>query len=217
MQLGNIDRCRIIYDRFIECQPDNSSTWVKYAEMENYLGERDRCVGIYELAILQNLDMPEIVWKSYINMEIADENYNKVRNLYERLLNKTRHVKVWLSFAKFEADVDDYEKAREVYERAYRYFKGERLGEERLLILENWIKFEESNENEEMISKLKGRLPGKIKKRRKINNDEQEDAWEEYYDLVFPDDEESKPEMKILQHALKWKMLMDEANAANNE
>jgi crooked neck len=31
-------------------------------------------------------------------------NRDRTRLLYERLLDRTKHVKVWLSFAKFEAE-----------------------------------------------------------------------------------------------------------------
>ena len=48
------------------------------------------------------LDMPESLWKSYIDFEISIGNRVEARALYERLLEKTEHVKVWMSFAKFE-------------------------------------------------------------------------------------------------------------------
>jgi len=42
---------------------------------------------VYEIAIgLQILNMPETVWKSYIDMEIGLKEYAKVRALYSRLL-----------------------------------------------------------------------------------------------------------------------------------
>ena len=50
------------------------------------------------------LDMPENVWKSYIDFEISVGLYDRVRDLYKRLLQRTKHVKVWLSYAKFEAE-----------------------------------------------------------------------------------------------------------------
>ena len=48
------------------------------------------------------LDMPETLWKAYIDFEISIGNRAEARALYERLLEKTEHVKVWMSFAKFE-------------------------------------------------------------------------------------------------------------------
>ena len=34
LQLGNFDRVRKIYEKFIECQPENSIAWIKYSELE---------------------------------------------------------------------------------------------------------------------------------------------------------------------------------------
>ncbi len=60
--------------------------------------------AIFELAVAQPaLDMPEALWKAFIDSEIADGARTAARALYERLLARTQHVKVWLSFAQFEA------------------------------------------------------------------------------------------------------------------
>ena len=65
------------------------------------------------------LDMPEILWKSYIDFEIEQDESDRARDLYKRLLSKTQHVKVWMSYAQFELSVaheDRIEQARHVYE-----------------------------------------------------------------------------------------------------
>lgn len=280
LQLGNVDKCRAIYEKFIQTNPDNYSAWVKYAELEKSLEEYDRCVAILQTAISQPLDMPEMVWKTYINVEISYKKFNNVRKLYEVLLEKTRHIKVWLSFAKFEQDLLEFENSRDIFERAYNYFKESKMKEERLMILENWVKTEENNlekfqsgnlvalnineENEEddeekekntgsildqlaveekiasfdfelncqktieVLKNLNKRKPDKIKKRRKIANnftkessvayndmvieENDDDGWEEYYEYIFPDDEETKKNFKILGHALKWHKDIKETN-----
>lgn len=123
-QLANIDRVRIIYEKFIEVFPDKPNAWIKYAELEKSLEEIERCRKIYELAISQTfIDMPEVVWKSYIDMEISLQEHDKARELYERLLAKTKHVKVWLSFAQFEYNLQNYDGMREVFDNAEKYFK----------------------------------------------------------------------------------------------
>ena len=67
--------------------------------METILGDVDRARSIYELAVSQKLlDMPEVLWKAYIDFEIEQEEYIKTRGLYERLLKKTHHVKVLIIF-----------------------------------------------------------------------------------------------------------------------
>lgn len=104
LALGNVDRCRALYGKYLEWAPANAAGWGRFAELEASLGEADRARAIYELAISQPaLDMPEALWKAYIDFEIAEGSREGARALYERLLDRTNHVKVWLSFAKFEA------------------------------------------------------------------------------------------------------------------
>ena len=65
--------------------------------METILGDISRARSIYELAIAQTLlDMPEVLWKAYIDFEIEQEEFERTRDLYERLLKKTQHVKVYV-------------------------------------------------------------------------------------------------------------------------
>jgi crooked neck len=133
-------------------------------------------------------------------------------------------VKVWLSYAKFEQEAEEILKARKIFERAYAYFKEKGMKEERLLILENWIKHEEMVEDEEILTSLLQRRPEKVKKRRPIKKEAddshmvvdysagphtpeehpEEFGWEEYYDYIFPDDIEAKKELKIISRALQW-------------
>ena len=40
--------------------------------------------------------------QSYIDFEIQEGSRDRTRQLYERLLQRTQHVKVWLSYAQFE-------------------------------------------------------------------------------------------------------------------
>lgn len=53
---------------------------MQYAELESILGDTDRGRAIYELAINKPcLDMPEVLWKAYIDFEIEQEEYDKTR------------------------------------------------------------------------------------------------------------------------------------------
>lgn len=64
LQLGNIDRCRKLYEKYLEWAPENCYAWSKYAELERSLSETERARAIFELAIAQPaLDMPELLWK----------------------------------------------------------------------------------------------------------------------------------------------------------
>lgn len=72
LQLGNIDRCRRLYEKYLEWSPENCYAWSKYAELERSLSETERARGIFELAIAQPaLDMPELLWKVLILAEYS--------------------------------------------------------------------------------------------------------------------------------------------------
>ena len=134
------------------------------------------------------MNMPETLWKSYIDSEIALEEYDNTRNLYGRLLNKTKHIKVWVSYAQFEKSIGNVENARKILQEAEDYFKNNfELKEERVLLLENWKEIEESIGDIEMIEKIKTKQPKKVKKQRKIKireGENEEDAGRFY--IIFP-------------------------------
>ena len=96
--MREFDRCRTLYGKFLEFNPADCATWTRFAELETELGDIERARAIYELAVNQPLlDMPELLWKAYIDFEyeILGE-FNRARELYQRLLQKTGHVKVWI-------------------------------------------------------------------------------------------------------------------------
>lgn len=72
LQLGEVDRCRTIYEKQVDTFPSNSEAWIQYAEFETALDELERARSIYELAVGShvNIDMPETVWKAYIDFEV---------------------------------------------------------------------------------------------------------------------------------------------------
>ena len=68
---------------------------LQYSELETILGDPERARSILELAVNQpKLDMPEVLWKAFIDFEIEQEEYERTRQLYRRLLQRTQHVKV---------------------------------------------------------------------------------------------------------------------------
>ncbi|KAI4467756.1 pre-mrna splicing factor [Holotrichia oblita] len=217
IQLREFDRCRILYQKFLEFGSENCVTWMKFAELETLLGDYERARAIYELAINQSrLDMPELLWKSYIDFEISQEEFENARRLYERLLERTIHVKVWLSYAKFELSNSTSEDnlnvllARRVYDRANDCLKNSVEKESRVLLLENWRDFENTYGDEVSIEKVNDRMPRRIKKRQKIiDEDGTEQGWEEVFDYIFPEDEASKPNLKLLAAAKSWKKQVD--------
>ena len=95
LQLGEVERCRLLYNKYLEAMPHNCIAWKSFAQLEYSVGEVIRTRAIYELAISQPvLDMPEVLWKAFIDFEINEGEGDRVRELYERLLERTSHVKV---------------------------------------------------------------------------------------------------------------------------
>lgn len=169
---------------------------------------------MYELAINQpRLDMPEILWKAYIDFETEQEETDRARELYRRLLERTQHVKVWLSFAQFELQVehdDRLEQARHVYEQANKALRQAKEKEERLMLLEAWRDFEREDGSEKSQAQVGELMPRRVKKRRKIEAEDGSDqGWEEYFDYIFPEDEAAKPNLKLLAMAKMWKKKKD--------
>jgi len=220
MKLGNIDRCRRLYEKYLEFMPENCYAWSKFAELESSLNELERARAIFEMAVAQPiLDMPEVVWKAYIDLEINQgvENRDRVRYLYKRLLQRTKHVKVWVSRAQFEASAKETEKARAVFEEADEYFKAQdQLREERAALLESYRDFEKAYGEAESLTKVQARLPRRIKKKRQIiAEDGTEGGWEEYWHYVFPDEESQPSALKLLERARAWKKAkVDDAGDA---
>ncbi|XLU46496.1 hypothetical protein S245_041310, partial [Arachis hypogaea] len=162
------------------------------ASMQNWrdLYETDRARAIFELAIAQPaLDMPELLWKAYIDFETAEGEFERARALYERLLNRTKHLKVWISYAEFEATAIDQnsldlieeeqereclQRARRVFEEALNYFRSSapELKEERAMLLEKWLNMEAASGELGDVSLVQSKLPKKLKKRRKVTTED---------------------------------------------
>ncbi|WFD18479.1 NineTeen Complex (NTC) component [Malassezia caprae] len=244
LALKEFDRVRTLYEKFIKWDPSSSATWVKFAELEQNLFDIDRARGIYELGIHQaesehgGLDMPEVLWKAYIDFEFSEREFERVDTLYERLLEKTGHVKVWISYAlnkmasviALEEDEDadaeengeevilsEEQKAqraaahaqaaretRSVFERGLQSLREDGLKEERVVLLEAWKAFEVEHGDEISMDNVQSKMPRVTKKRRQVPGGD--GAMEEYYDLLFPEDEEqNKPALKLLKMAHAWR------------
>ena len=132
--------------------------------MEQQLGETERARQLFEVGVEQPvLDVPEALWKAYIDFEISEANTANVRALYNRLLDRTTHPKVFVSFAQFEASSGDAEAARAVYARGDTQFKGNASAkEERLLVLEAWLVFEQQHGDATSVAAVEAKMPKQV-------------------------------------------------------
>jgi crooked neck len=236
LQLGCVDRCRALYAKWLAFSPEAVATWVRFAQLERSLGEGERATALFELAVQQAvLDAPEVLWKAYIDAQIADGQRGAARQLYERLLQRTQHVKVWLSFAAFEAaplpgntaeggDADGaaqaegdegeespearHAAARGVFKRADEALRTAAPvdKEARVMLLEAWRGAEAAAGDAAGLRDVEARLPKRVKRRRQITGEGGDLAGvEEYYDYIFPEDGGDQPNLKILEAARRWK------------
>lgn len=211
LQLREFDRCRKLYEKFLEFNPSNCTTWIKYAELEAILGDTERARAIYELGINQpSIDMPEILWKAFIDFEIEEDDGERVQELYERLLDRTQHLKVWMSYAKYSSLKRQASDVREIYERAHKHVRDEGSNEERAMLLEAWREFEKGHGDTETQEMIEKKLPRRVKKKRKTYREDGSDGgWEEYWDYVFPEDQNIESSLRLLQMARQWKEQQD--------
>ncbi|KAF6776923.1 hypothetical protein AHF37_03780 [Paragonimus kellicotti] len=230
IQLREFDRCRKLYEKFLEFSSENCTTWMRYAELESLLGETDRARAIYELAINRPLlDMPELLWKAYIDFEIEQYDWERARALYQRLLRRTQHVKVWISFANFELcahnrltleDLDDEDTEmclrnssvdKEIIVREHNE------NETRKSIIRARAVYREANQalrtcedkeqrqeygdsdSQREVMKLQ---PQKVVRSRRLGDERS--GWEEYVEYSFPDTDAEKPNQKLLNMAARW-------------
>lgn len=207
LRLGNIDRCRKIYAKFLETHATVAKAWNAFVDLEVSVGEIERARRLCEIAIdLEELEMPELVWKRYIDLEIEEENWDEARALFERLLEKTNHARVYIAYAQFEAKVD-VEKMREVLDKGEKVFKLSDDKESRALLLDAALALEKKKGTEESVKSMEERQPKKVKRKRQLTDDAGEDAgFEEYIDYIFPEDgRAAEGKLKILQMAQAWK------------
>jgi len=206
-QLGNFDRARKLYEKYLEGAPANCNAWSRFAQLEKDLNETERCRAIFEMAISQPLlDMPELLWKAYIDFEIEEQEFDRVRDLYKRLLERTKHVKVWISYAQFEHSVENAQGARKVYDQALQALKNTEVKEERVMLIESWKEYEQTHGDGASLESVLKKMPKRIIRRRPVKTPEGQDAGlEEYYDYIFPDEQAAAPNLKILEMAHKWK------------
>ncbi|KAF2002918.1 TPR-like protein [Amniculicola lignicola CBS 123094] len=223
MKLFEFNRCRKLYEKYILFDGTNTQAWIKFAELERGLDDLRRTRAIFELGLEQPvLNMPELLWKAYIDFEEEERQFDNARALYERLLEKAPHVKVWITYAQFEIRAPDpgqeeeegaedeekpvaesaKDRAREIFKRAHKLFKSQELKEERVTLLQAYRSFEAAHGTPETLESIEKQMPRKIKKRRKLDDD----SFEEYIDYVFPQDDESAAKLaKFMANAQKWK------------
>ncbi|KAJ1724056.1 NineTeen Complex (NTC) component [Coemansia erecta] len=217
IELREFDRVRRLYARQLEWDAGCAVAWVEFARLEEALGEHERCRALYQAAVEQPvLDTPEVVWKAFVDFEVAQGERDRARALYERLLGISGHVRVWLSWARMERSLGEkeeaaeeeeaVERARGVYRRADAQMKQAGRRDERAAVLAAWREMEAEAGRLGDVGAVERLAPRRVRRRRVA----QDGALEEYFDLVFPDDDGDADglggaRLKLLARAQQWK------------
>uniref|UniRef100_A0A0E0EWM3 Pre-mRNA-splicing factor Syf1/CRNKL1-like C-terminal HAT-repeats domain-containing protein n=1 Tax=Oryza meridionalis TaxID=40149 RepID=A0A0E0EWM3_9ORYZ len=216
LQLGNVGRCRILSQNYIEHAPSSSHAWRSYAALEKKLGETDRARSVYDLAVSQPaLDAPELVWTDYIQFEIDAGELDRARQLYERLLGKTQHLNVWVSHAEFEATAcsggaaiagnaaekaERVRRCRAVFQRADEHFRGcaddPAMKEARAMLLQQWLAKEAAFGDLGEVEPVEKKTPRRVKRKRSLlANGNGGGGCEEFFDYIFGDEEDATEQL----------------------
>ncbi|KAF7456465.1 putative crooked neck family 1 protein isoform 2 [Cryptosporidium felis] len=145
-KLGNFDRCRVLFIKYIEFDPISSKTWVQFIQFEFKLKEVSRAISIAEAAIsMPELDYPEIVWQFYIEIMINMNNLTHANNIYRRLLEKTQHVQAVMNYSSFiVSKLNDIALNRKFILEMLSIYKEKGMDYQRSLIIKYWLSLEES-------------------------------------------------------------------------
>jgi len=225
-----VDRCRILYEKYLQFNPANASTWAKFAELEAAVGEEARARAVFEMGVCQpTLDEPDKLWLRYVDFEVSTEaSSQRVQGLYERLVERTNgHVKVWIAYAKYLALAEHVPEARAVMQRAddalkarVANVKNEDLALFRRAVAEleeELVKQNIEGGSVEAVDKAKARLAQRVERRKAVpgTSPDEETRFEDVIELVFPDlddgvvegDAQRKMMLKMLEQAQRWKKV----------
>lgn len=111
IKLKEFDRVRKLYEKFIEFNPMDMSTWFAYIQLEENLGDEDRVRGIFRIMLNNEvmnlgLDVRKIIMEKFITFETDVEEYNNGKSLYREFLEITNYsLETWISYAMYVCSV----------------------------------------------------------------------------------------------------------------
>ncbi|VDM18177.1 unnamed protein product [Hydatigera taeniaeformis] len=124
----NIDVTRKAFDAFLLHFPYCYGYWKKYANVERHLGNKDRCLKIFEMGV-QAIPLSIDLWVAYLdaNLEIIhgqDDYEIRMRSLYEVALEKAglefRSDPLWEHYISWESGHNRLGRVLAIYDRLLR-------------------------------------------------------------------------------------------------
>ncbi|CCH58183.1 hypothetical protein TBLA_0A03850 [Henningerozyma blattae CBS 6284] len=105
--LKEFDRVRRIYEKYIKFNSGDLSIWLEYADLEENLGDEERCRQIYNLIINNEIKgitdvMKYEVFQKFISFETQASEFSNARELYENfLVFSSYNTDIWNAYALF--------------------------------------------------------------------------------------------------------------------
>ncbi|KAL5104668.1 Pre-mRNA-processing factor 39 [Taenia crassiceps] len=124
----NIDVTRKAFDAFLSHFPYCYGYWKKYANVERHLGNKDRCLKIFEMGV-EAIPLSIDLWVAYLdaNLEIIhgqDDYEIRMRSLYEMALEKAglefRSDPLWEHYISWESGHNRLGRVLAIYDRLLR-------------------------------------------------------------------------------------------------
>lgn len=232
LRIGNVVESRQVCQNMLSQFPTSHNAWLAFIDLEQVLSEHARVHALYEAGVtIEEMDEPEIFWQRYIEYETENKAAARVISLYQRLLAKTRHVKVILSYANFVRNNAESWKvlggelaaraeSRKIMEDGNEMMRLDRKGEERACLLNHWLELERQSSGDDCmaeVEKLERRQPNKIVRKQKITDEDENETWEIYVDYEFPEDSVLEKNAGLLAAKEAWKRrkLQKEADSKN--
>ncbi|KAH3668723.1 hypothetical protein OGAPHI_002477 [Ogataea philodendri] len=200
-KLLEFDRVRMIYTKLVELYPRDAEHWIDFANLEAELGDRARCVAIFDLALDEvAVSARPTVLKAYIAYEMDERKYDNARRLQDRAVELAGDVKSLVARCMLElkiptrAQLEEYERSgadefrfeitEEAKDRSRDVFRSKIAsadGAQKKQLVEALVEFERKYGDAEKVAAAEAQLP-RLEKRFRHNAAGEE---EEYYEYVF--------------------------------
>lgn len=111
IKLKNFDQVRNLYEKAIQFNPSDHSLWFQYTDLEENLGDTDRCRQIFQIMCNEEINSFDQSTKSkilekFIDFETNSQEFDNGKKLYESLLKLNKfNVDTWIKFAMYNYSV----------------------------------------------------------------------------------------------------------------
>ncbi len=144
MKHKNVNHARNLFDRAVALLPRQDQLWLRYAFMEETLGNYAGCRLVFSRWMEWEPD--EMGWNAYIKFELRYGEVDRARQIYRKFVVVHPKVDTYLKWAKFEQKQGEVANARAVFENCHEYLGTDAEVEAYFV---EFAKFEEANKEVE--------------------------------------------------------------------